>query len=194
MDAERNDYTHPIEDRVQYEKFSKEFLLKLMKLWQYHWEAFQTYLIKLGREMEGIGPEKTIQLQARVLETVTPAIMEKIAELATVDVNTVEGRCKAGTLGIDTLWEKYPNHWEVKSDNEVHLSFDRCAVIEENKVHNIRELHLVCKDMEPRYAAAYMNYPNAQRKVKVTMLKVPESTTEPVLGEPLCVWKLVFEG
>ena len=192
MSEERNDYSGPIEDRVEYDRFSKDFLLKLMRIWQDHWEAMVTTLIRIGSEMEGIGPEKMMELEARTLETVTPPIMARVAELAKVDVNTVEGRCKAGMLGIDNIWEKYPGHWEVKSDKEVILSYERCAVMEEQKVGNLEQLRKACLYVEPRYAMAYQNYPNVLPKVKVTMLKVPESL-EKKPGEPVCIWRFAFE-
>jgi hypothetical protein len=190
---ERNDYSGPIEDRVDYNQFSKEFLLKLMAIWQDYWELMVNTFVKIGSEMEGIGPEKAGELLARTQETVTPSIMARTAELAKVDVNTVEGRCKAGMLGIDNIWEKYPGHWEVKSDKEVILKYDYCNVLANKLVGTSLEvLHRVCTELEPRYAMAYQNYPGVLPKVKVTMLKVPDSLT-PKPGEPVCVWRFAFE-
>jgi hypothetical protein len=190
---ERNDYSGPIEDRVDYNQFSKEFLLKLMAIWQDYWELMVNTFVKIGSEMEEVGPEKAGELLARTQETVTPSIMARTAELAKVDVNTVEGRCKAGMLGIDNIWEKYPGHWEVKSDKEVILKYDYCNVLANKLVGTSLEvLHRVCTELEPRYAMAYQNYPGVLPKVKVTMLKVPDSLT-PKAGEPVCVWRFAFE-
>jgi hypothetical protein len=52
-------------------------------------------------------------------------------------------------------------------------------------------LRYVCQYVEPRFAMAYLNYPGA-RKIKVTMLKIPESLT-PKPGESVCIWRFAFE-
>jgi hypothetical protein len=192
MSKERNDYSGSIEDRVDYDQFSKDFLLKLTRLWQDHWEAMINTLVKIGSEMEGIGPQKAMELLARTLETVTPPIMARVAELAKIDVSTVEGRCKVGMLGIDNIAEKYQGHWEVKSDDEAILKYYHCNVLANRLVGDLEQLRMACMYVEPRYAMAYQNYPGVLPKVKVTMLKVPDSLT-PKPGEPVCVWRFAFE-
>ena len=92
MAKERNEYAGPIKDEVRYAEFSKEFLLKLMAIWQDHWDAFITGLVMVGSQMEGIGAEKALELQTRTLEAVTPSTMSRIAEMANCDIKTVERR------------------------------------------------------------------------------------------------------
>ncbi len=192
MAKERNDYSGPIEDRVEWEQFSKEFLIKLMRLWQVHYETFTNHLMRIGTEMEGIGAEKVGELIMRTTEAATPPVWEKVAEIANVDVNTVEGRLKAGTLCMDNIPENYRGRWEVISESEVLLRYDRCIVMDERRVGSLEQLQYVCQYVEPRYAVAYLNYPNASRKIKVDMLKIPESLT-PKPGEPVCIWKFSFQ-
>jgi hypothetical protein len=193
MAKERNEYAGPIEDEVRYAEFSKEFLLKLMAIWQDHWDAFITGLIIVGSQMEGIGAEKALELQTRTLEAVTPSTMARIAEMANCDIKTVEGRCKVGMLSMDNIEEKYRGHWEVKSDREVLLSYDRCRVFDMLRaVGDFETLHRICLEVEPRYGMAFQNYPGVSPKVKVTMLKVPQTLTPPE-GEPLCVWRFAFD-
>src|SRR4030042_1645374 len=103
MSKGRQDYRGPIEDGVRYEEFSKEFLLKLMKIWQDHWDALMNQFMVIGSQMEGIGAEKALELQHRLLEAITPTTMSRIAELAKVDTSTVAGRCKAGMLSLDQI-------------------------------------------------------------------------------------------
>lgn len=189
---ERNDYTGPIEDRVEWDQFSKEFLIKLMRLWQVQWETFTNNLMRIGSGMEGIGPVLTGELIMRTMEVTTPPVWEKVAQLAGVDVNTVAGRIKAGTLCMDNIPDNYRGHYEVKSDSEVILKYYRCIVMDERRVGNLDELRYVCQYVEPRYAMAYLNYPNVSRKIKVEMIKIPESL-EPKSGEPVCIWRFMFE-
>jgi len=191
MSKERNDFSGPIGDRVPWEEFSKEFLLKVMRLWQEQWEAFSTGLVKIGSEMEGVGVVNASELVARTMETIAPPIFAKIAEVCKVDVNTVEGRVKAGGLCMDNMYDHYPGQYEVKSDKEVILRYDRCAVMDKKLVGDLDILHYVCQYVEPRYAMTMLNYPG-QRKIKVELLKIPESMTKKP-GEPVCIWRFAFE-
>jgi len=192
MAKELNDYSGPIEDVINHDRFSKQFLLKLMRIWQDYWEAMMTTFLKVGSETEGVGPEKINEVFSRTAETVAPPIFARLAELAKANVNTIEGRCKAGMLGIDNIPEKYRGHWEVKSDKEVILKYDYCNVVANKLVGSLEELRKVCMYVDPRYAEMNLNYPNVRRKIKVTMLKVPESLT-PKPGEPVCIWRFAFE-
>ncbi len=192
MSGERNDFKGPIEDRVPWEEFSKEFLLKVMRLWQEQWEAFYNIIVTVGAGMDGVGARKATEMVNRTQEIVCPPIFARMAELCKVDVNTVVGRLKAGTLSMDNMYDQYPGHYDVKSDNEVILTYDECAVLKKYiGKPDINWLHYVCKDLEPRYAKTMLNYPD-QRKIKVELLKVPDSV-EKKPGEPVCVWRFSFE-
>jgi hypothetical protein len=194
MSKERDDFSGPLaEYSTPWEEFSKEFLLKLMKIWQDHWDAFMNQFMVIGSQIEGIGTDKALDFQLRLLEAITPSTMARIAELAKIDTSTVAGRCKVGMLSMDQIAENYPGRWEVKSDDEVLLTYDRCKVFETvRQIGSLELLHKACLEVEPRYAEAFQNYPDDPKKVKVTMLKVPESFDPPPEGEPLCLWKFAF--
>jgi hypothetical protein len=192
ISREWNDYSGPLQNNISFDWFSKEFLLKLMRIWQEHWVNTITAIQNIGSQMEGVGPAVITELTTQALETSTPPIMAQIAELCKVDINTIEGRIKPGQLGIDDIPEAYPATWEVKSDKEAILTYHRCDIIDRKKVDSLEMLLYVCNYLEPRYAMAYQNYPGVLPKVKVTMLKLPESLT-PKPGEPVCVWKFAFE-
>lgn len=194
MAKERDDYSGPIENTVNYEDFSKEFLLKLMRIWQEHWDAVVTNLVLVGSQMEGIGRDKALDLEVKTLEAVTPSTMAKIAELAKCDTNTVEGRCKAGQLSLDNVQDRYQGHWEVKSDKEVWLVYDYCHFFNMLRPFgDLKLLHRICLEADPRYGEIMQTYADDPQKVKVTMLKVPESYDPPPEGEPICIWKFAFE-
>ena len=195
MAKERDDFSGPLtEYGTPWEEFSKEFLLELMKIWQEHWDALMNQFMVVGSQMEGIGAEKAVELQLRLLESITPPTMAKIAKLAKIDTSTVAGRCKVGLLSMDQIEGNYPGHYEVKSDNEVILTYERCKVFDTmREIGSLELLHKACLEVEPRYAESFQNYPGDPKKVKITMLKVPESFTPPPEGEPLCVWRFAFE-
>jgi hypothetical protein len=194
MAKERDDYSGPIENVVRYEEFSKEFLLKLMKIWREHYDDVVTNLVLVGSQMEGIGSEKALDLEVKTIEAVTPPTMAKIAELAKCDINTMEGRCKAGQLTVDNVPDRYRGHWEVKSDKEVLLVLDHCRVFHMMRaVGDLPTLRKICLESDPRYVEIMHTYPDHPRKAKVTMLKVPETLDPPPDGEPICIWRFVFE-
>ena len=193
MSRERNDFKGPIEDRVPWEEFSKEFLLKVMRLWQEQWEAFYNIIVTVGAGMDGVGARKATEMVNRTQEIVCPPIFARIAEASKLNADTVEGRVKAGGLCMDNMADHYPGVYEVKSDSEVILRYDRCAVMDKKLMFDdINMLRYVCQYVEPRYAMTMLNYPG-QRKIKVDLLKIPESF-ERTPGEPVCIWRFAFEG
>jgi hypothetical protein len=194
MAKEREDYSGPIENTINYEDFSKEFLLKLMRIWQVHWDEFVTNFVMVGSLMEGIGQEKTLELQFKVFEAVLPSTMAKIAELAKCDIDTQVGRCKASMLAIDNIEERYDCHWEVKSDNEVLLVIDRCRVVDTMRaLGDLGTLRKICLEKDPEYGEMLHAFPGHSQKTKVTMLKVPETLDPPPEGEPVCIWRWALE-
>lgn len=190
MPMEQNEFTGSLEEKVELEQFSKEFLIELMGLWRRHYETFTHNLVKIGSELVG---EATIaDLTLKVQEATAPPIMEKIAELAKVDTNTMVGRMKAGCLVIDNIPENYRGNFEVISDNEVLLKYDHCIIMDERRVGGLDELRFVCEHMEPRYAKAILDYPNSSLNINIEMLKIPDSM-EPTPGEPVCVWRFTLD-
>ncbi|MBN2099461.1 MAG: hypothetical protein JW753_07695 [Dehalococcoidia bacterium] len=113
---------------------SKSDRLKVMRQWQEQWEAFTNGVVRVGAQMEGIGLLNGAELLARTMEEANPPIFAKMAEAAKVNVNTVEGRVKAGGLCMDNMADHYPGHYEVKSDSEVILRYNQCAVMDKNLV------------------------------------------------------------
>ena len=171
---------------------SKTDRLKVMRQWQEKWEAFTNGVVRIGAQMEGIGLLDGAELLARTMEEVNPPIFARMANAAKVNVNTVEGRVKAGGLCMDNMADHYPGHYEVKSDSEVILRYNQCAVMDKNLVGgDINMLRYICQYVEPRYAMTMDNYPG-QRKIKVDLLKIPESF-ERTPGEPVCIWRFAFE-
>jgi hypothetical protein len=74
---------------------------------------------------------------------------------------------------MDNVADHYPAHYEVKSDEEVTLRYDRSTVMDRNLVGgDINMLRYVCQYVEPRYTM--LNYPG-QREIRAELLKIPES-------------------
>ncbi len=173
-------------------KQAKSDRLKTMRQWQEKWEAFTNAVVRIGSQMEAVGLLNAAELLAKTMGEINPPIFAKIAEVSKVDVNTVEGRVKAGGLCMDNMADHYPGHYEVKSDKEVILRYNQCTVMDKNLVGgDINMLRYVCQYVEPKYAMTMLNYPG-QRKIKVDLVKIPESF-ERKPGEPVCIWRFAFE-
>jgi hypothetical protein len=171
---------------------TKSDRLKMMRQWQEKWELYTNKVIGIGSQMEGIGILNAADLLARTMEEVNPPIFARIAEVSRLDANTVEGRVKAGGLCMDNMADHYPGQYEVKSDSEVILRYDRCAVMDKKLMFDdINMLRYVCQYVEPRYAMTMLNYPG-RRRIKVDLLKIPDSF-ERTPGEPVCIWRFAFE-
>ena len=171
---------------------TKRDTLKMMRQWQEKWELYTNKVIGIGSQIEGVGIINAADLLARTMEEVNPPIFARIAEVSKLDANTVEGRVKAGGLCMDNMADHYPGEYEVKSDSEVILRYDQCAVMDKKlMVDDINMLRYVCQYVEPRYAMTMLNYPG-RRRIKVDLLKIPESF-ERTPGEPVCIWRFAFE-
>ena len=192
---ERNDYTGPLQPEIDLSEFSKDFLLQIMRYWGELFEAYESTLVKLSSNLgiDGFGPIEMTDLQIQTMKEIAPPIMQKIAELCKVDINTIEGRIKAGRFIPDNLSDHYVGaHIEILNDKEATMTYDRCYLFESGLVgNNLDILHHVCFNVEPALAEAYMTYPG-KPKVVSKMLKVPESTTL-TPGEPMCKWHFKIE-
>lgn len=193
MDQERNDYTGPLQDKIDLSEFSKEFLLKLMRQWSALYEGILNNIIKVGSQTEGVGHDKATDIVLTSMEQIVPPVMRQIADLCKVDINTIEGRLKTTRFIPDNLSDHYTGgHFEILSDTEATMTYDGCYLVDQNLIGgDASQLRHFCEVIEPRAAMMYMNYPG-ERKLTSKMLKVPE-TTPPKPGEPYCIWHFKLE-
>jgi hypothetical protein len=174
-------------------KVSKELVLKCMRLWGELWETNNANIVMVGANIEGVGPLKGADMVCDTLLEVAGPIYRKIAEACKVNINTVEGRIKAGRFIFDNLTDHYVNaRYNILNDTEVTLTYDRCIIVDAGMVgDDINVLRYNCDVVEPKVSMAYLNYPG-ERKVTSKMLKVPESLP-PKPNEPICIWHFKLE-
>jgi hypothetical protein len=106
---ERNDYTGPLQGELDLSEFSKDFLLKIVGLWEELWTAHFNALVMVGAKMEGVGPLNAANAVITNLKEVAPPYCRKIADLCKADVKTVENHIMSGRLYPDDLTKRDPS-------------------------------------------------------------------------------------
>ncbi len=180
---ELNDYSGQLRADLKHEEMSKEFLLKLMKIWQDMWSdiAFR-WMAAVG---EKLGEDTAIEICNQVVEGMAPAIMPRLAEAAGIQLNTLIDHIKTTQMTIDNKTDRYPCEYEIKSPNRVLMTIKQCETAEVLK--DVPELlNKICTKQEARWILAYMNNP----KIKMTPLKLPPRKNS---NEPTCIWEYTLE-
>lgn len=180
---ELNDYSGPLRADLKHEEFSKEFLLKLMRIWQDMWsDIAYGWMAMVGQKL---GEDAAIEMCNQVIEGMAPGIMPRLAEAAGIQRKTLVDHIKTTQLVIDNKTDKYPCVYEIKSPNRVIMTLQECESMEDLK--DVPELlHKICTKQETRWILAYMNNP----KVKMTPLKLPPRKSP---DEPACIWEYTLE-
>jgi hypothetical protein len=152
MSTELNDYRGSLRADMKFEEFSKEFLLKLMRIWQDMWTGLNYAYI--GLIAARLGEDEAVEIATQAAETMAPAIMPRLAELAGIQPKTLVDYWKATQLTIDNITDKFPAQLEIKSPNHVIQILKECETMEIMK-DNPELLHKICTKLEARWQEAY---------------------------------------
>jgi len=187
---ELEDYSGPFNPDLKFEDFSKDFLLKLMNVWQF------SYIHMLGAWYYAIkkrfGPEaanaceywEVVRIGQRVLPKYYP-------QLANIEVNTALDAVKLIQLTLDNILPSglFPAKFDIKSPNHVIMT-----------VYNCRVLHFLERDAPERIASvchvlegAALEKFAVNPKIKVTPLKLPPLPPQKRTGELCCQFEYKLE-
>ncbi len=168
MPEEMNDYSSPYRHDLTFNEFSKEFILKLMKIWQYAWlhmtEAWYDSVKK--RFGDEAADECETEAWCRIGERVNP----RFAKVGKVQLNTVLDSLKCLQLPLDNTTEGlFPAIPEIINENHVIWTIPRCRSLEFFEAKCPERIDWVCHVNEKRVIERYLINP----KIKVTPLKLP---------------------
>jgi len=178
---EMNDYSGPWNPDLVFDDFSKEFILKLMQIWQYAWlhmtEAwYDAVKEKVNRETADICETAA---WCRIGERVNP----RYAKVANIETKTVVDCLKCLQLPLDnTTGGLYPAHAEIKNPNHVIWTIPRCRSLEFFEAKAPERIKYVCYENEKRVIERYL----VNRKIRVTPLKLPPRKSP---DEIACKWE-----
>ena len=178
---EMNDYSGPYNPNLTFNDLSKEFILKLMQVWQYAW-------LHMTEAWYDAVKEKVDKETADVCETaawcrIGERVNPRFAKVANVELKTVLDSMKVLQLPLDnTTGGLYPIQIEVINPNHVIWTIPQCQSLKFFEAKDPERIKYDCYENEKRVIERYM----VNRKIKVTPLKLPPRNSP---DEIACKWE-----
>ena len=182
---ELEDYGGPFKPDLRFEDFSKEFLLKLMHLWQYAWLHMSAAWYEAVRRRFGSDAANDCNLESwlRIADRVNP----RYAKIANIRLNTVLDSLKAFQLPPDnTTGGLFQPVYDIKSPNHVIMTLNRCKGLEFFEREAPERIQPMCHVMEKPLMEKVSLNPN----VKVKPLKLPPRRSPQDIA---CQWELKID-
>jgi len=181
---EMKDYSGPFKPDLKYEDFSKDFLIKLMKVWQYFYLEMASAWYDAVEKRFGFDAANECEAEAwiRVVKRSFP----RLVKAANIDLKTVLDSMKVMQLPPDNSVFMYPVEFEIKNENHVIATIKKCSGLEYWEKHRPERIDAMCRGtalvLDPMYAA--------NPKVKGKAIKLPPRKSQ---DEPACVWEWTLE-
>ncbi len=178
---EMNDYSGPYDPNLTFDDLSKEFILKLMQVWQYAW-------LHMTEAWYDAVKEKVDKETADVCETaawcrIGERVNPRFAKVANIQLNTCLDSMKCLQLPLDnTTGGLFPAQIEVINPNHIIWTIPRCRSLEFFEAKAPERIKYVCYENEKRVIERYL----VNRKIKVTALKLPPRKGP---NEIACKWE-----
>jgi len=182
-------YDCPFSIDIELEDFSKEFLIKLMKIWRSWYMTMNLVWYVLVEEK--IGTEAAGRMMIDVWLKTTEAEMEKFIPLlganykSKEDLKTIEDSIKIAVLPPDGTIDKTLFAGSLDWDGPEHAKtvIHHCAMLEFfEAIDNLEPLKRLCHIQEPVCSEAYFINP----RVKMLEIKTPPRKSK---DEPCCMWE-----
>jgi len=184
MAEELNDLSGPFNPDLTFDTFSKEFILKLMQVWQYAWlhlsECWYREVQKrFGRQA---ADECEVGAWCNMAERVNP----RYAKIGNIELNTVVDSMKVLQLPLDnTIGGLYPITTEVINENHVVWTIHRCRSLEYFEAKEPERIQAVCHGTEKKVIERYL----VNRRIRLTPLKLPPRDNPEQIA---CKWEAVM--
>lgn len=179
------DYSGPFNPNLTFEEFSKEFLLKLMHVWQYGWLHMTEAWYNAVKQRWGVDAANECETQA--WETIGERVNPRFAKVANIELNTVVDSLKCLQLPLDnTTGGLFPAEAKIINPNHVIWTIPRCRSLEFFEAKEPERIKHVCHINEARIIERYL----VNRKIKVTPLKLPPRKSPDDIA---CQWEFKLE-
>jgi len=182
---ELDDLSGPFNPDLTFADFSKEFLLKLIQVWQYAWLHMTEAWYEAVKERWGAQAANECETQAwvRVGSRVNP----RYPKIANIELNTVVDSLKCLSLPLDnTTGGLFPCTYDIKNPNHVILTVERCRSLEYFEANQPERISHVCGVNEKLVMEKYLINP----KIKVAPLKLPPRQGP---DDVACQWEFTME-
>jgi len=182
---ELNDYSGPFNPDLTFDDFSKEFLLKLMKVWQHAWlHMTDSWYNAVSKRF---GADAANQCETEAWENVCQRVHPRFPKLANFETTTVVEAMKCFQLGPDnTTGGLYQVNYDIKNPNHVILTVLKCHSLEFFEAKQPERIDWVCHVNEQKIMEKQIVNPN----IKVMPLKLPPRKGPDDIP---CQWELKLE-
>lgn len=182
---EMNDYSGPFQPDLTFNDFSKEFLLKLMHVWQYGWLHMTEAWYNAVKQRYGVDAANECETQA--WETIGERVNPRFPKVANIELNTVVDSLKCLQLPLDnTTGGLFPADAKIINPNHVIWTIPRCQSLEYFEAKEPERIKHVCHINEKRIIERYL----VNRNIKVTPLKLPPRKSPDDIA---CQWEFILE-
>ncbi len=185
MPKEMDDYSGPFNPDLTFNDFSKEFLLKLMTVWQFAWIRMAEAWYQAVQKRFGAKAANDCNLEAWA--TVGDRVNPRYPKIANIELNTVLDSMKCLQLPLDNnIGPLYPVEYEIKSPNHVIMTLTQCRSLLYYEKSAPEMIEPVCYELEEATIKKYLINP----KIQVTALKLPPRNSPEDIA---CKWEFKLE-
>lgn len=183
---ELNDYSGPFNPDLKFEDFSKDFLLRLMHLWQYAWlQMAGTWYDAIKKRW---GDEAANECEQEAWVKMAERVNPRYAKMANIQLNTVLDSLKAAQLPLDnSIGALFPVEYEIKNPNHVIMTVKECRTLTYMERSAPERIYPLCHINEKPILEKYYINP----KIKLTPLKLPPRKSP---DEIACQWDIKLEA
>ena len=182
---EYNDLSGPFDPDLTFEDLSKEFILKLINIYQYAWVQLATEFMRIIGEKHGMQEAEEVNLDA--WRRMSKKVNHRYAKAANIPMKTVIDSVKALQLPLDnTIGPIYRMQYEVINENHVIMTLPKCKTLEAIERDEPERITTICRVLEKIMIEHYL----MNDYVKVTPVKLPPRQSK---DEVCCRWELTLE-
>ena len=179
--TELNDLSGQFNPNLRFSDFSKEFLAKLIGVWQWAWLQMDSAWFDEVKKRWGdkVAWECDLEMWFRVAERCNP----RYAKLANIPLENVVDSLKVLQLPLDnTMGGIFPVKYAIKNENPAVVTVSRCPSLEWCEKNEPDRIVHMCRQNEPQIINKYIVNP----KIEVTALKLPPRESQ---DEIACQWE-----
>ncbi|MCX6660149.1 MAG: DUF6125 family protein [Candidatus Bathyarchaeota archaeon] len=166
--AEINDYSGPFNPNLSFEDLSKEFLLKVIKSWQYSWLQLEGGWMDEVEKRFGLHVATGCDLEMWL--RCADLCNTRYVKIAKIPMKNAVDCLKALQLPLDnTMGAVYPTKSEVKNENHAIVTVTRCPSVEWWEKNAPERIVSMCHIVEPPLINRY----KVNLDVELFALKLP---------------------
>jgi hypothetical protein len=182
---ELDDYSCPFRPDLTFNDFSKEFLLKLMTVWQFAWLQMAATWYEAIKERWGGDAANDCNME--VWDKIADRVNPRYPKIANIQLNTVLDSLKCTQLPLDnSIGPLYPVEYDIKGPNHVIMTVVQCRSLLYYEKSAPEMIQPICHELEEPAIRNYLLNP----RIKVTALKLPPRESPEDIA---CQWELKLE-